>query len=140
MNTSSSAHASYAGDITPREAFAWQQQGASLIIDVRTDAERDWVGWVPDSVALSWKTWPGMLPNPGFDQALLAIAAAHPGHRLLFLCRSGVRSAAAALRGAELGLDGCYNILEGFEGDLDSAQHRGQHGGWRFHGLPWVQK
>ena len=69
-----------------------------------------------------------------------ALAAQHPGQRLLFLCRSGVRSVGAAQRATELGLEGCYNVLEGFEGDLDGAQQRGHRGGWRFRGLPWIQK
>ena len=115
----------YSGDIEPEEAYAWQQQGLGVLVDVRTDAERDWVG---------------MVPNPDFDSQVQALAAQHPGQRLLFLCRSGVRSVGAAQRATELGLEGCYNVLEGFEGDLDGAQQRGHRGGWRFRGLPWIQK
>ena len=55
------------------------------------------------------------------------------------LCRSGVRSIAAARRATELGLQ-AYNILEGFEGDADELGQRGHRGGWRFQGLPWLQK
>jgi rhodanese-related sulfurtransferase len=54
------------------------------------------------------------------------------------LCRSGVRSIAAAKRATELGIE-AYNILEGFEGDADSDGHRNRIGGWRFRGLPWIQ-
>ena len=32
-----------------------------------------------------------------------------------------------------------YNVLEGFEGDKDDAQHRNSVGGWRKAGLPWTQ-
>ena len=32
-----------------------------------------------------------------------------------------------------------YNVLEGFEGDKDAAEHRNTVGGWRKAGLPWVQ-
>ena len=131
---------SFAGHVAPQEAHALHQSGAAVMVDVRTDAERDWVGMVPGAFALSWKHWPGMVPNANFDAAVQQIAAAHPGKKLLFLCRSGVRSVAAAQRAAELGLPECYNILEGFEGDLDANQHRGAVSGWRFHGLPWVQK
>jgi rhodanese-related sulfurtransferase len=60
------------------------------------------------------------------------------GKKVLLLCRSGVRSIAAAKRATELGLE-AYNILEGFEGDPDKEAHRGRVGGWRFHGLPWRQ-
>ena len=130
----------YCGDIEPEQAYAWQQQGLGVLVDVRTDAERDWVGMVPGAVPLCWRIYPGMVPNPDFDAQVLAIAQQHPGQRLLFICRSGVRSVGAAQRAAELGLDGCYNVLEGFEGDLDGIQQRGHRGGWRFRGLPWSQK
>jgi sulfur dioxygenase len=126
----------YAGDLTPEDAYAWWQAGLALLTDIRSDAERAWVGFVPDALALEWKTWPGMLPNPHFDVALQA--AAPPGARLLLLCRSGVRSIAAAQRATQLGFE-AYNILEGFEGDADEQAHRGNLGGWRLRGLPWRQ-
>jgi rhodanese-related sulfurtransferase len=76
-----------------------------------------------------------MAMNPQFDAALQAAAA---GQKLLLLCRSGVRSIAAARRATELGLV-AYNILEGFEGDMDAQGQRGQLQGWRRRGLPWRQ-
>jgi sulfur dioxygenase len=126
----------YAGDISPALAFQWWQSGQAVLIDVRTDAEREWVGFVPGAVALAWKQWPGMVMNPVFDQALEA--AVPTGKRALMLCRSGVRSIAAARRAAELDIE-AYNILEGFEGDADTQGHRGMLGGWRRRGLPWKQ-
>ena len=126
----------YAGDITPQLAFAWVQSGDAVLVDVRSDAEREWVGYVPGALALAWKQWPGMLMNAGFDEGLQAVPA---GKKVVFLCRSGVRSIAAARRASELGIE-AYNILEGFEGDPDDQGHRGRRGGWRFHGLPWRQK
>ena len=126
--------------ITPEQAFAWQQSGEAVIVDVRTDAERTWVGTVPGSVGLSWVHWPGMQPNAEFDAAIRSVAAYQAGKKLLFLCRSGVRSIAAARRATELGLEHCYNILEGFEGALDENQQRGTCNGWRCRGLPWVQR
>jgi rhodanese-related sulfurtransferase len=77
-----------------------------------------------------------MAMNTGFDQALKAAVPA--GKKVVLLCRSGVRSIAAAKRVTELGLE-AYNILEGFEGDPDQQAHRGRIGGWRHHGLPWRQ-
>ena len=126
----------YAGDVTPQLAWEWVQSGAALLVDVRTDAEREWVGFVPGALPLAWKQWPGMVPNAGFDAGLQSAAA--QGKPLLLLCRSGVRSVAAARRATELGAC-AYNILEGFEGDPDGNAHRGGQGGWRFHGLPWRQ-
>ena len=126
----------YAGDVSPTLAWQWVQQGQAVLVDVRTDAERTWVGEVPGAAAVPWKQWPGMAMNPDFDAQIRAAAAS--GHALVLLCRSGVRSIAAARRATELGLV-AYNILEGFEGDPDANAQRGHTGGWRFHGLPWRQ-
>ncbi len=126
----------YAGDVTPAQAFSWWQAGDALLIDIRSDAEREWVGFVPGAIAVAWKQWPGMAVNPGFDESLKAAVPA--GKKALLLCRSGVRSIAAAKRATELGLE-AYNILEGFEGDPDVQAQRGRAGGWRFRGLPWRQ-
>ena len=125
----------YAGDISPQLAFQWWRAGDAVLIDVRSDAEREWVGYVPGAVPLAWKQWPGMVMNPNFDLALMAAAA---GKKVVLLCRSGVRSIAAARRATELGLE-AYNILEGFEGNPDAQAQRGHLGGWRCHGLPWRQ-
>jgi rhodanese-related sulfurtransferase len=128
--------AGYAGDISPHLACQWLQAGQAVLVDVRTDAEREWVGFVPGALALAWKQWPGMALNPGFDASL--IAAVPAGHKVLMLCRSGVRSIAAAQRATELGLQ-AYNVLEGFEGDPDASGQRNHLAGWRQRGLPWRQ-
>ena len=126
----------YAGDVTPELAAQWVADGQAVLVDVRSDAEREWVGYVPGAVPLAWKQWPGMAMNEGFDDAMRA--AVPSGKKAVLLCRSGVRSIAAARRATELGIE-AYNILEGFEGNPDAEGHRGRTGGWRFHGLPWKQ-
>ena len=126
----------YAGDVTPEQAAQWMASGEAVLVDVRTDAEREWVGFVPGAVPLAWKQWPGMAMNAGFDEGLRA--AVPDGGKVVLLCRSGVRSVAAARRATELGLE-AYNILEGFEGNPDTQGHRGATGGWRFRQLPWRQ-
>ena len=126
----------YAGDVSPELAWRWVQSGQAVLIDVRTDAEREWVGFVPGAVALAWKQWPGMALNPDFDAGLRAAVPA--GSKAVLLCRSGVRSIAAARRATELGLE-AYNIVEGFEGDPDERAQRGHKGGWRLRGLLWRQ-
>ena len=126
----------YAGDVSPQLAWAWVQAGQAELVDVRSDAERAWVGFVPGAHALAWKQWPGMVMNPAFDAEIQALGAG--GKKLVLLCRSGVRSIAAAQRATELGVE-AYNILEGFEGDPDANAQRGQIGGWRKRGLPWQQ-
>ena len=111
------------------------QSGQAVLVDVRTDAEREWVGKVPGAVAIAWKQWPGMAMNPDFDAQ---VRAASQGKKVVLLCRSGVRSVAAAQRATGLGIE-AYNILEGFEGDVNASGQRGQLGGWRKRGLPWNQ-
>ncbi|HXA47326.1 MAG TPA: rhodanese-like domain-containing protein [Burkholderiaceae bacterium] len=128
--------AGYAGDVSPQLAYQWWQSGDAVLVDVRTDAEREWVGFVPGAVPLAWKQWPGMAMNDVFNEGLKS--AVPTGKKVVLLCRSGVRSIAAAKRATELGLE-AYNILEGFEGDPDQLAHRGRVGGWRFRGLPWRQ-
>ncbi len=126
----------YAGDISPRTAHDWMQAGQAVLVDVRTDAEREWVGFVPGAETAAWKQWPGMALNPGFDAAVQT--AARDGRPLMMLCRSGVRSIAAARRATALGL-AAYNVLGGFEGDPDEQAQRGRKNGWRHAGLPWRQ-
>jgi rhodanese-related sulfurtransferase len=126
----------YAGDVTPEQAAQWVATGEAVLVDVRSHAEREWVGYVPGSIGIEWKQWPSMALNPTYDEAVRA--AVPPGKKAVMLCRSGVRSIAAARRATELGIES-YNILEGFEGDADEHGHRGRKGGWRLRGLPWKQ-
>ena len=126
----------YAGDVTPQLAWHWVCSGAAVLVDVRSDAEREWVGSVPGAAAVVWKQWPGMAANPDFDTQLRA--AVPPHLKAVLLCRSGVRSVGAARRATELGMD-AYNILEGFEGALNDQAQRGHLSGWRRQGLPWRQ-
>ena len=131
----------YAGAVTPREAYELVQADARVkLIDVRTSAERDWVGKVvlPQGQhgAVQWSTYPGGVPNPDFVQQLQALAG--KDDVLLFLCRSGVRSRHAATLATQHGYANSYDILEGFEGDKDAEGHRKTVGGWCKAGLPWV--
>jgi rhodanese-related sulfurtransferase len=131
----------YAGAVTPAEAYALLQADPTVkLIDVRTNAERDWVGRVaiPEAQhgAVQWSTWPGGVPNPDFAGQLANVAG--PGDVLLFLCRSGVRSQHAARVAFENGYSNAFDILEGFEGDRDSDGHRKTVGGWCKAGLPWI--
>ena len=126
----------YAGDLTPQTALQWMTSGRAMRVDVRTDAERQWVGFVPDALVAAWKQWPGMALNPDFDVQVRE--AADEGLPVMLLCRSGVRSIAAAKRATELGLT-AYNVLGGFEGDPDGNAQRGHQNGWRHAGLPWRQ-
>jgi len=135
----------YAGDLSPTEA--WQKLATlprAVLIDVRTQAEWSYVG-LPDlgSLAkpvhrLSWQVFPEMQVNPGFVESVQAAGIA-PDQPILLLCRSGVRSVAAAKALTEQGFTQCYNIRDGFEGPGDGEKHRGRVSGWKVEGLPWVQ-
>lgn len=126
----------YAGALTPAEAHALMQAGAKLV-DVRTLPELLYVGRVPGSLPVEWQTYPGNHLNPEFLAQLAQVAK--PDDTLMFICRSGARSHSAAAAATQAGWRDSYNVLEGFEGDKDAAQHRNTVGGWRKAGLPWVQ-
>lgn len=126
----------YAGALLPSEAHQLAQAGAK-IVDVRTKPELAYVGRIPGSLAIEWQTYPGNKPNPGFLGELAASAG--KDETLMFICRSGARSHGAAEAAARAGWKESYNILEGFEGDKDSKEHRNTVGGWRVAGLPWTQ-
>ncbi|MES2535864.1 MAG: rhodanese-like domain-containing protein [Pseudomonadota bacterium] len=131
----------YAGAVTPQEAFLLLQAAPHVkLVDVRTDAERDWVGRVaiPDvqHAAVQWNTYPGGKPNPAFLTQLESLAG--KDDILLFLCRSAVRSRNAATLAAQNGFSQCYDILEGFEGNKDAEGHRKNVAGWCKAGLPWT--
>lgn len=127
---------SYAGALMPAEAHALMQAGAKLV-DVRTKPELQYVGRIPGSVAIEWQTYPGNQPNPEFLGELAACASRD--ETVMFICRSGARSHSAAEAAMRAGYKDAYNVLEGFEGDKDSEQHRNSVGGWRKAGLPWTQ-
>lgn len=135
----------YAGDLTPADAWNLLRDDSSAqLIDVRTPPEWTFVG-VPDlgvigkkTALVPWQSYPGMQVNPSFVEDILRISAS-PDAPLLFICRSGARSRAAAEAVADAGYRRCYNVADGFEGPIDAAGHRGRKAGWKAAGLPWTQ-
>jgi rhodanese-related sulfurtransferase len=128
----------YAGAVTPGEAWALFQNLPSVhIVDVRTNAEWQWVGVVPKADLIEWKSYPGMASNPNFLTQLKTLV--DPESVVMFLCRSGARSHDAAALAAQHGYTAAMNILEGFEGDKDAKEQRGSKNGWQAAGLPWKQ-
>ncbi|MBV8030844.1 MAG: rhodanese-like domain-containing protein [Betaproteobacteria bacterium] len=127
---------SYAGALTPAEAHDLMKAGARLV-DVRTKPELLYVGKVPGALTVEWQTYPGSKPNPEFIGELAASTSKE--EPVMFLCRSGARSHAAAEAAMRAGWKETYNVLEGFEGDKDAEQHRSTVNGWRKAGLPWTQ-
>lgn len=129
---------SYEGALLPDEAneILLTAPGAKLV-DVRSRAEIDWVGYIPGAVHIEWATYPGMKPNPHFVAQLEQQVDKEA--LVLFICRSGGRSHHAAEVATQSGFGDCYNVLEGFEGDMDSNRQRNNIAGWRAADLPWVQ-
>ncbi|WP_346925665.1 rhodanese-like domain-containing protein [uncultured Arthrobacter sp.] len=140
---------SYAGDLSPQEAWAKLEDGA-ILVDVRTEGEWAHIG-IPDTTSaggtqkdplfVQWNL-AGGLPNARFVEQLkrqlrLQLqeqAPDGPGTELVFLCRSGARSIAAAIAATEAGYTS-YNVLEGFEGEPDGRGERTVNG-WKNRGLP----
>lgn len=139
----------YAGNVSPEAAFAaLSDNSAARLVDVRTQPEWGFVGQVdPDALAgptinLSWQDYPHMAVNGAFADTLksaLGESGATPSDPVYFLCRSGVRSLAAAREMAAHGFTACFNIEGGFEGDKDDDGHRGRRNGWKVAKLPWKQ-
>ena len=135
----------YAGDKRPKEAWdLLTSKPTAQLIDVRTRPEWAFVG-IPDlssigrqATLLSWQMFPSMDVNPEFGaQIKKAVPAADTP--ILFICRSGPRSRAAAEALTALGYSECYNVSDGFEG-VDGERHRGHVNGWKAADLPWVQE
>jgi rhodanese-related sulfurtransferase len=146
---STSPKEAYGGDVSPQEAWkTLTANPAAQLVDVRTTAEWTYVG-VSDLSSLGksplfveWQTYPDMKPNARFKEMLFATLApmgAKPDAPLYFLCRSGVRSRAAAIAMTAEGFTNCFNVAGGFEGDNDEERHRGRTNGWKVAGLPWRQ-
>ncbi|HEX3138702.1 MAG TPA: rhodanese-like domain-containing protein [Rhizobacter sp.] len=127
----------YAGSVPPRDAWQLVQDGAAVLVDVRTAEERKFVGHVPGSAHVPWATGTSLTRNPRFARELEA--KVRKDEVVLLLCRSGKRSALAAEAATKAGFASVFNVLEGFEGELNDAQQRGTSDGWRFQGLPWAQ-
>jgi rhodanese-related sulfurtransferase len=117
----------------------------AVLVDVRTDAEWTYVGLTDLAEAgkqpllISWQVFPAMGVNPNF-LAQMVEAGLTPENRIFYLCRSGVRSLAAARAAMEAGFANSYNIADGFEGPTDPDGHRGGVAGWKAEGLPWRQR
>jgi rhodanese-related sulfurtransferase len=128
----------YAGGVSPATAWDLFSTQRVLLVDVRTNEERQFVGHVPGTVHVPWATGTALTRNPRFVRELENKIGGKDVVALL-LCRSGKRSALAAEAASKAGLRHIFNVLEGFEGDIDAQQQRGKADGWRFRGLPWVQ-
>lgn len=138
--------------ISARDAFELLQKDKnSVLVDVRTFEEFNFVGFVSPSlfnnrlILLPWQLYPEMNENPDFVTALQESLEKifndnAKQHSIVFMCRSGARSNAAAHYAVNLGYQNCYNLTSGFEGEPDEEGHRGRINGWKADNLPWRQK
>jgi len=132
-------------NVSPKQSFeALLADPEAQLVDVRTDAEWQYVG-IPDlgeagkrAVLISWQYFPSGNVNVRFVEELRD-AGLSPDAPIYFLCRSGVRSLAAAREAEAAGFRVCFNVAEGFEGHPDAQGHRGTQDGWKAAGLPWRQ-
>ena len=135
----------YAGDLDPTESYELLSSDPdAVLVDVRTRAEWNYVG-LPDLSGLDkkvlrieWLSFPDGAVNSSFAGELER-AGVPRSAPVLFLCRSGQRSIAAAEAATAAGYERAYNVAQGFEGGLDADGHRGSASGWKVSGLPWRQ-
>lgn len=127
----------YAGAVTPHQAFELlQRDPATVLVDVRSRAELELVGRVPQATHIEWAFYPGMVANPEFASQLQA--QINKDLTVIFMCRTGGRSHNAALLAQQLGYTKAYNMLQGFEGDANELKQRTLINGWKHAGLPWT--
>ncbi len=138
--------------LKPKEAFELLSKDKdSILVDVRTFEEISFVGTVDLTkigerfLLLPWKLFPKMTLNQAFEANILNLfkqgkEEAKERVKLVFICRSGVRSENAAKFCLSLGIKNCYNIVGGFEGELNEEGHRSKINGWKFENMPWKQQ
>ena len=124
--------------LTPKEAHDFlQHHPEAVFVDCRSEIEYLFVGHPAHAIHIAWQDGPDWDVNPDFlGHARKAASVNRP---VVLICRSGRRSIDAGLALEKAGLTDVYNVLNGFEGDLDDHHHRNSHNGWRFDGLPWAQ-
>lgn len=125
------------GSITPIEVWNLYQQYQIDIVDIRSNEERFFTGFILESKHFTWASGTNFIRNPRFVKEIEHFFKKETP--LFLLCRSGNRSQLAAEALKNIGFEYVYNIQEGFEGDLNSSHQRNTINGWKFHKLPWTQ-
>lgn len=126
--------------LDPGAAYAFLQQAPqAVLVDCRTEIEHMYVGHPVGAEHVAWQEAPDWEIDPGFADKVKRLVHHDLARPVLLICRSGHRSVDAGEALEAAGFSHVINVLEGFEGPLDEAFHRGTLGGWRFRGLPWQQ-
>lgn len=133
--------------LTPPEAYQkLDEEHNAILVDVRANMEFLFVGHPKGAISIPWIDEPDWTINPHFTtdvrKLLLGGVSCHDDAgcaAVILICRSGKRSLEAGEHLIKDGFTEVYNVLDGFEGDMDEQHHRSALGGWRFHNLPWEQ-
>ncbi|MBS0314452.1 MAG: rhodanese-like domain-containing protein [Burkholderiales bacterium] len=126
--------------LKPRETHEFlRQHPDAAFVDVRSEIEYFYVGHPIGAEHIAWQEPPDWDIEPEFAQNVKALVAGDRSRPVVLICRSGKRSVDAGKVLEAAGFSDVYNVLHGFEGDLDEHCHRGSSNGWRFDGLPWAQ-
>ena len=109
------------------------------MIDVRSVAEYVFVGHPEMAYCIPLSFWDEnsqkLNPNPNFLQDIQG--RFKKNDCLIFICRSGGRSAQAALAAEKAGFSEVLNIDQGFEGEPDARGYRTVNG-WKNSKLPYT--
>ena len=124
--------------LTPLEAHKFlKEHRDAVFIDCRSEMEYLFVGHPTGAMHIGWNDGPDWEINPHFvAQVKKATSVDRP---VVLICRSGNRSVSAGKALEDVGYTQVYNVLHGFEGELDDNHRRNTETGWRFDGLPWEQ-
>lgn len=124
--------------LTPQEAYDFlQAHPEAVFIDCRSEFEYLFVGHPVGAILIPWYEGINWDLNPHF-LGQVRMAASH-NRPVVLICRSGNRSREAGEFLEKHGFTEVYNVLYGFEGELDEHHHRSTKNGWRHDGLPWEQ-
>ena len=136
-----------AKEINSTKAYSiLQQSGNTVLIDVRSSMEYEYVGHPINAIHIPIKEPPDWEIRTDFinnvrselEKKFPDIQNLSEVH-IILLCRSGKRSGQAAVMLESEGYKNIINIIDGFEGDKDANDHRSVINGWRFNKLPWKQ-
>ena len=127
--------------LQPREAFEFLRKNPdALFVDCRSEMEFLFVGHPVGALHVAWNDGPDWEVNPHFVGQVRKLAGTNHNTRpIVLICRSGNRSLEAGEALLHAGFTKVYNVLHGFEGELNEHHRRNATSGWRFDGLPWEQ-
>ena len=143
--------------LTPKEAHEMVKANPEkvLFVDVRTPEELYFVGYadgVDKNVPLAYvnysklnkkgKKFASALNDKFVSQVETALKdkGLSKDDNIIFICRSGDRSAKAAGIMDKAGYKKVYTIVTGTEGDKDKETKKRTVNGWKNDGLPWTYK